>query len=301
MKAVIFSHYGGAEVLRLVELEKPRPGPGEVRIKVSAAGVNPSDWKRRKGLYREFEEVVFPSGVGVEAAGVVDAIGPAVSGVTVGDAVFGYGRATVAEYACLSKWVAKPSGLPCEVAGGLAVTSETALRGLDDLGMKANEWLLISGAAGGIGAAAVQFARHRGIIVIGTASERNQAYLQELGAIPTTYGPGLAERVRALAPHGIDAAFDVAGSGIISELIGIVGVASRVVSVADLSAEKYGARFSKGPPREPERVLAEVAKLYCEGQFQARVERTFSIEQTAEAHAISEAGHASGKLVICMP
>lgn len=211
--------------------------------------------------------------------------------------MFGYGENTAAEYAILTHWARKPEAMPFEVAAGLSVTSETAWRALDDLNMKADETLLISGAAGGIGAAAVQHARLRGVCVIGTARPGNHERLRALGAIPTTYGPGLTERIRDLAPNGVDAALDVADSGIIPELIEITGGASHVVSVADF-AERFGARFSKGPPRNPEHVLAEIARLWTEGKFIARVERSFPLERTCESHALSETGHASGKLVI---
>lgn len=160
------------------------------------------------------------------------------------------------------------------------------------------ETLLVSGAAGGIGSAVIQFARHRGITVIGTASTLKHDYLRGLGAIPTTYGPGLAERVRELAPEGVDAALDLAGSGIIPELIEIVGDPSHVLSVADFSAEQYGAKFSHGPPKDPERVFADVARLCSEGLFRLRVEQTFPLEQTAVAQEVSAKGHVTGKLII---
>uniref|UniRef100_UPI00310153BC NADP-dependent oxidoreductase n=1 Tax=Neorhizobium sp. EC2-8 TaxID=3129230 RepID=UPI00310153BC len=298
MKAVQFKEYGGPEVLRVVEIVEPRAGPSQVRIKVRSAGVNPSDWKRRAGLYRDFEEVSFPSGVGVEAAGVVDEVGPGVSDVSVGDAVFGYGINTVAQYAVLTHWAHKPDGLSFEVAGGLPVISETALRSLDDVGVKPGGTLLVSGAAGGIGSAVIQFASRQGITVIGTASAQKHDYLRGLGAVPTTYGPGMAGRVRELATEGIDAALDLAGSGIIPELIGIVGDSSRVVSVADFTAPQYGARFSAGPPKNPEKILADVARLCCEGLFHLHVERIFPLERTAEAQEVSAEGHVTGKLVI---
>nr|WP_246547339.1 NADP-dependent oxidoreductase [Ancylobacter defluvii] len=301
IKAVQFAEYGGPEVLRVVDIEAPRPGPGEVRIAVRAAGVNPSDWKRRAGLYRAFDVVAFPSGVGVEASGIVDEIGPGVTNVSIGDAVFGMGRSTVAQQAILTHWVRKPDDLSFEVAGGLSVIIETALRSLDDLGVRPGETLLVSGASGGIGSAVLQIARSRGIAVIGTASVRNQAYLRELGAMPTPYGTGLKDRVRALAAHGVDAALDVAGSGIVPELIDIVGEASRVVSVADFTASRHGARFSAGPPRDPDRVLAEAARLCGEGHFRLRIDRLFPLERTAEAHEVSARGHVAGKLVITVP
>ena len=300
MKAVQFSEYGGPEVVRVVEVDEPHAGPGQVRIAVRAAGVNPSDWKRRDGQYRDFEEVTFPSGFGVEASGVVDEIGIGVSNVSVRDAVFGFGENTMAQYAVLTHWVRKPDDLSFEVAGGLPVIVDTATRALDEVGVKSGQTLLVSGAAGGIGSAVIQFARHRGITVIGTASAQKHDYLRDLGAIPTTYGPGLAKRVRELAPEGVDAALDLAGSGVIPELIQIVGDPSRVLSVTDFAAEEYGAKFSHGPPKNPELVFADVARLCSEGLFRLRVEQTFPLEQTAEAQEVSAKGHVTGKLIIFM-
>jgi NADPH:quinone reductase-like Zn-dependent oxidoreductase len=298
MKAVQFSEYGGSEVMHVVEVDEPHAGPGQVRIAVRAAGVNPSDWKRRDGQYRDFEEVTFPSGFGVEASGVVDEVGPGVSNIAVGNAVFGFGEDTMAEYAVLTHWAHKPDDLSFEVAGGLPVIVDTATRALDEVGVKCGQTLLVSGAAGGIGSAVLQFTRLRGITVIGAASAQKHDYLRELGAIPTTYGPGLAERVRELAPEGVYAALDLAGSGIIPELIEIVGNPQRVLSVADFSAEQHGAKFSHGPPKNPERVFADVARLCSQGFFRLRVEQTFSLEQTAEAQEVSAKGRVTGKLVI---
>ena len=158
MKAVQFSEYGGPEVLQVVDVDEPHAGPGQVRIAVQAAGVNPSDWKRRAEYYRDFEPVTFPSGVGVEASGVVDEIGPGVSNVSVGDAVFGYGENAVAQYVVLTHWARKPDDLSFEVAAGLPVIFETASRSLEEVGVQSGETLLVSGAAGGIGSAVLQIA-----------------------------------------------------------------------------------------------------------------------------------------------
>jgi NADPH:quinone reductase-like Zn-dependent oxidoreductase len=300
MKAVQYSEYGGPEVLRVVDIDEPRAGPGQVRIEVRAAGVNPSDWKDRAGDARDATPVPLPSGVGFEGAGVVDEIGPGVSNVAIGDAVFGLGVNTVAQYAVLTHWAYKPHDVSFEVASGLPVIVETAWRCLDQLNMKSGETLLVSGASGGIGSAVIQLPRLRGISVIGTASSQKHDYLRGLGAIPTTYRPGLAERVRGLAPEGVARALDVAGSGIIPELIEIVGDASHVLSAADLTAPQYGARFSHGPPKDPERIFAEVARLCSEGLFRLRIQQTFPIEQTAAAQEVSAQGHVTGKLVICV-
>ena len=300
MIAIQFNEYGGPDVLQVADIDEPHAGPGQVRIAVRAAGVNPSDWKRRAGLYRDFDEVIFPSGVGVEASGIVDEVGPGVSNVSIGDAVFGFGKDTMAQYAVLTNWVRKPDNVSFEVAGGLPVIADTATRALEEVGIKTGETLLVSGAAGGIGSAVIQLAGLDGITVIGTASAQKHDYLRRLGAVPTTYGPGLAERVKKLAPDGVDAALDLAGSGIIPELIEITGDPSHVLSVADFSAERYGAKFSHGPPKDPERFLTDVAGLCSKGLFNLRVDQTFPLEQTAAAQKVSAGGHVTGKLVITL-
>jgi NADPH:quinone reductase-like Zn-dependent oxidoreductase len=300
MKAIEFTEYGGPDVLHIVDVEAPHAGPGEVRIWVRAAGVNPSDWKRREGQYRSFEDVHFPAGLGVEGAGIVDEVGPGVTDVTIGDMVFGFGENTMAEQAVLTHWAKKPANLAFEVAAGLPVVSDTATRALDQVSVAEGQTLLVSGAAGGVGSAIVQLARLRGIIVIGTASATKHDYLRELGAVPTTYGEGLEERVRALTPDGVDAAIDVAGSGIIPELIRIVGDPAHVLSVADFSAEEYGAKFSHGPPVDPARLLAAMAELCSAGSFTLRIDRTFPLDRAKEAQEASQSGRVTGKLVVCV-
>jgi NADPH:quinone reductase-like Zn-dependent oxidoreductase len=299
MKAVQFSEYGGPEVLKLVDADEPHAGPGQVRIAVRAAGVNRSDlMKIRAGTWKG-RPVPLPSGVGVEGAGIVDEVGEGVTDVSAGDSVLGYGFDMVAQYAVLRPWcwARKPTGLPFEEAGGFPVAVETATRLLDEAGVKPGETLLVSGASGGIGSAAVQFARHRGITVIGTASARNHDYLRGLGVIPTAYGPGLVERVRKLVSQGVDAALDLAGSGVIPELIELAGDPSRVLSAADFSAPQYGARLSLAAQKNPERALAEATRLYSEGAFRMALGKTFPLAQAAEAYRLCEEGHA-GKLVI---
>lgn len=298
MKAVQFNEYGGPEVLHEVDVEEPHAGPSQVRIAVRAVGVNPSDWKDRTGEARDSKPVPLPCGVGFEASGIVDEVGPGVSSTSAGDAVFGYGANTVAQYAVLTHWAHKPASLSFEVAGGLPVIAETATRCLEQVGVEFGETLLVSGAAGGIGSAVIQFARLRGVTVIGTASTQKHDYLRTLGAISTTYGPGLAERVRDLAPEGVDRALDLAGSGIIPELIAIVGNPARVLSAADLAAPRFGAKFCYGPPKNPERVFAEVARLCSLGLFHLHIEQIFPLEQTAAAQELSAKGHVTGKLII---
>lgn len=297
MKAVQFTEYGGPDVLQLVEVDEPHAGGGQVRIKVRAAGVNGLDWKIREGSMRELMPLTLPAGTGMEAAGVVDEVGEGVTDVRVGDAVFGYGTATFAEHAVLWSWAKKPAGLPFEEAGGFPAAVETALRILGQVGVQPGETLLVSGASGGVGSAVIQFARQRGINVIGTASERNQEYLEKLGAVSTTYGPGLVSRVRALAPNGVDAALDIAGSGVIRELIELTSEPARVLSIADFSAPSYGAQVSTTFSDAAE-AFAEAARLFAEGKFHLPVEKTFPLAQAGEAQAANAAGHTVGKLIV---
>ena len=300
MKAVQFAEYGGPEVLQLVEVEEPHAGAGQVRIAVRAAGVNGIDWKIRAGYMREQMPLPLPAGTGMDAAGVVDEVGDGVGGVAVGDAVFGSGSATFAEYAVLTSWAAKPAGLSFEEAAGYPIPVETAIRIVTQVGVQPGGTLLVSGAAGGVGSAVLQIARQRGITVIGTASERNQDYLRSLGAIPTTYGDGLVERVRALAPNGIDAALDIAGSGVIPELIALTGEPAKVLSIADFSAPQHGAQVSATSTNKAD-AFAEAARLFAAGAFSIPVEKTFPLAAAADAQATSAAGHIVGKLVVTVP
>lgn len=300
MKAIQFATYGGPEVLRLVDVEEPHAGPGEVRIAVRAAGVNGFDGKVRAGYLAEQMPLTFPAGTGLDAAGVVDEVGEEVVDVEVGDAVFGSGRSTYAEFAVLTSWAAKPEGMSFEEAAGYPVPVETAIRILDQVGVTAGQTLLVSGAAGGVGSAVVQIARARGITVVGTASARNQDYLRSLGAVPTTYGDGLVDRVRGVAQDGVDAALDIAGSGVIGELIELTGEPSKVVSIADFSAPEQGAQVST-EPKDPAGAFAAAARLFDDGALRTPVARTFPLPDAAEAQAASAAGHVAGRFVLTIP
>lgn len=297
MKAAQFSQYGEARVLEIVDAEEPHAGPGQVRIVVRTAGVNGIDWKIRAGHMREMIPLDLPAGIGFDAAGVVDEVGEGVDGVAVGDSVFGSGSATYAELAVLDAWAHKPEGLSFEGAAGYPIPIETAIRILDAVAVGVGDTVLVSGASGGVGSAAVQIARDRGATVIGTASERNQDYLRDLGAIPTTYGDGLVDRVRALAPDGVDAALDIAGSGVIEELIELTGDANRVVSIADFSAGQHGAQVS-GTPKDRPAAFAEAARLFETGKLTLPVANAYGLHEAHAAHAESERGHVAGRTVI---
>ncbi|MGH4031231.1 NADP-dependent oxidoreductase [Actinomycetota bacterium Odt1-20B] len=297
MKAARFSRFGGPEVLEIVELPDPHPGPGQVRIAVRAAGLNPSDWKKREGLMDE----QLPQTLGYEAAGVVDELGEGVTDVAVGDRVFGFcaQEGAQAELAVLAHYAPVPPSLDFAGAAALPAAIETSMRALDQLGVESGSTLLVNGASGSVGSAAVQFAVVRGARVIGTASSANHDYLRSLGAEPVAYGEGMAERVRALAPDGVGLALDVAGSGVLPELIDLAGGPEHVITVADFAgAQQYGVRFSRGDAGRAVHVLGEIGALIEAGRFSLPVAQTFPLSEVAEAHRAGENGHVRGKLVL---
>jgi NADPH:quinone reductase-like Zn-dependent oxidoreductase len=297
MKAVQFDRYGDADVLHVAEVEEPHAGPGQVRIKVAAAGVNAMDWKIRAGFLKDMIPLTLPAGLGLDASGVVDEVGDGVDDVAVGDAVFGTGNGTYAEYAVLSYWAAKPDTLSFAEAAGYPSPVETAIRILDQVGVQAGQTLVVSGASGGVGSAVLQIARDRGITVIGTAGPANQGYVRSLGATPTTYGDGLVERVRALAPSGVDAALDLAGSGVIAELIELTGAPQMVLSIADFTAPAQGAQVSTDSVNQ-KAAFAEAARLSSAGELSIPVQQAFPLDQAARAHTMSQDGHVVGRLVL---
>ena len=297
MKAVRFSRFGGPEVLEIADLRDPHPGPDQVRIAVRAAGINPSDWKKREGLMDQ----ELPQRMGYEAAGFVDEIGDGAVNVSVGDRVFGFTaeEGAQAELAVLSCYAAIPASLDFAGAAALPAAIETATRALDQLGAASGSKLLINGASGSVGSAAVQLAVVRGARVIGTARPANHEYLSSLGAEPVAYGERLVERVRALAPDGVDLALDVAGSGVLPELIELAGGTEHVITVADFAgARENGVRFSRGDTGRAVHALADIGELIESGRFSLPVARTFPLAEVAEAHRTGEQGHARGKLVL---
>jgi NADPH:quinone reductase-like Zn-dependent oxidoreductase len=269
-----------------------------VRLKVVAVGVNPVDYKIRRGWMPDMAPASLPAIPGVEAAGVIDEVGAGVTGVAVGDEVL---AATVtgsyAEYAVADDFALKPAGLGWETAAALPVALETADRVLDVLAVTAGETLLVHGAAGAVGAFGVQIAVSRGVTVIGTASPRNHDYLRSLGAIPVSYGDGLADRVRALAPQGIDAVFDAAGQSALGVSIELRGGIERIVTITDVRAFELGIVFS-GSNRRFGAQLADYAQLVADNALGVRVAESFALADAGRAHELSETGHAGGKVVL---
>lgn len=301
MQGIQFKEFGGPEVLELVELADPSPAAGQIRVRVRAAGINPIDWKVRSGMMGGD----LPKRTGQEVSGVVDELGEGVTDVAVGDEVFGgaAGGGGAAELALLESYAPIPSTLDFVGAAALPVAVETAMRTLDALGVTEGQTLLINGASGSVGIAAVQFARERGARVIGTASAANAEYLRSFGAEPTTYGDGLVERVRSLAGGRdpvIDRALDAAGGGALPALVELTGAPERVVTIADFQgAQDTGVSFNGGMgPERAWQALREVAPLIDAGRFRLPVAQTFPLADIAQAHRISETGHPRGKLVV---
>jgi NADPH:quinone reductase-like Zn-dependent oxidoreductase len=242
-----------------------------------------------------------PQTTGRDVAGVIDELGEGVTDVAIGERVFGVSDdgAGAAELALLTYRAPIPPPLGFVDAAGLPVALETATRSLDQLGVGRGTRLLINGAAGGIGSTAVQLAIARGARVIGTASVANHGYLRLFGAEPATYGEGMSERVRALAPDGLDAALDVAGSGVLAELIDLAGGPGNVVTLADFDgAKQHGVRFSSGFQGHAFHALGEIGALIAAGRFWLPVERIYPLDEITEAHRISEHGHVRGRLVM---
>jgi NADPH:quinone reductase-like Zn-dependent oxidoreductase len=297
MKALQYTEYGDPDVLKVVDVAEPHAGPGQVRIAVKAVGVNPADWKARSGRFK----TPLPAITGSDVSGVVDEIGEGVTDVSIGDEIFGMALSGgAAQYAVLANFEPKPAGMSFEEAAGLPIPAETAVRVLELLGLTPGQTLLINAAAGGVGSAAVQIARGRGLTVIGTASPSNHDYLRSIGATPTTYGAGLPARVKELAPQGVDAAFDAAGRGALPDLIEITGDAAKVITIADPQAEQFGVRYASGSGGGDRawHALPEAVELWKQGKFTLPVTQTFSLEEGPQAHRVSEERHVRGKIVL---
>lgn len=303
-KAIAFTEFGTPDVLHTLDVDLPEPGAGQVRIAVRAAGVNPVDSKIRSGAMQQVFPTSFPHVPGVEASGVVEAVGPGVTGFAVGDEVFGQtvtGSYAEQALAPADRLAPKPDSLDWAAAAALPVATETTYRALEPLALRPGETLLVHGAAGGVGTVAVQFAVARGVKVIGTASDANHERLRALGAVPVRYGDGLVERVRALAPDGVDAAFDLSGQPqALADSVELTGGSERVITVANaVAAKEAGIAFSGGGESDRSRpAFEEALALLAAGKLHLAVHRAYPLAEAADAQRESETGHATGKIVL---
>ncbi|WP_060180546.1 NADP-dependent oxidoreductase [Streptomyces sp. IMTB 1903] len=304
MKAITYSAYGTPPSLKVVDVPQPKVGPDEVLVRVRAAGVNPVDWKLAAGHLDSVLEVRHPVIPGWDVAGVVEAVGPDTFDFAVGDEVYGYVRKEWVELGTYAELVAapvrtlarKPRELTFEQAAGLPLAGLTAYQSLTRVGVKAGETVLIHSAAGGTGSFGVQIAVALGLRVIGTAGAHNHDYLRSLGAEPVLYGEGLADRVRELAPDGVDAALDFYGDGVIETLQSLVRRADRVVSIADYEAAAKGAHQLSVRPHTTD--LAFLAELADTGKLTVNVEHALPLAEAARAWELSAAGRTRGKIVL---
>ncbi|MCM3920961.1 NADP-dependent oxidoreductase [Frankia sp. AiPs1] len=302
MRAAAFYTFGGPEVLQVVEVATPGAGPGEVRVRVEAAGVQGYDSAVRSGWTPPGQTLQFPQIVGNDFAGVVDEIGTGVTDFRIGDEVLGWAMlASCAEYVVVppGQVVSKPSGMTWPQAGTLSASAQTAHTALDELKVSAGDTLLIHGASGGVGTVAVQLALAAGATVIGTAGPANQDYLRSLGATPTTYGDGLADRVRALAPGGVDVALDAAGGAALDACLEVVADRSRIGTLVDFArADELGVRFLRSQ-RSGQRLRA-ITDLYRAGRLTLTVSEAFPLDRIADAHRRIDTGHARGKTAVLL-
>ncbi|WP_329212725.1 NADP-dependent oxidoreductase [Streptomyces sp. NBC_00683] len=305
MKAISYSSYGPADVLEYGDRPDPKVGPDSVLVKVRAAAVNPVDWKARQGYLQSALEAVFPVIPGWDVSGVVVQPGAAVDEFSVGDEVIGYvredflSRGTLAEYvaAPVRTLARKPLNLSFEEAAGLPLCGLTAYQVLHrTLKVQDGETVLVHAAAGGVGSFAVQLARHAGCRVIGTAGPHNHEYVRQLGAEPVEYGEGLADRLRALAPEGIDAAFDTVGGEALRVSAETLAPDGRLASIADAEVFSYGGRYAFVRPDAQD--LAQIAELAEQGIITVHVDQVFTLEQAADAYRLNEQGRTRGKIVV---
>ena len=305
---VVATAFGGPEVLTTVESPAPEPGPGEVVVAVKAAGINPIDYKIVTGMLGNDPESL-PLSLGFEVAGVVTAVGPDASGpagpVSVGDEVAAYpvtgGYAdSVAVPATVV--VPKPPALDWPVAGSILLVGGTAAHALQVAAAKPGETLLIHGAAGSVGQIAAQLAARDGVRVIGTAGPSNHDLLRSFGVVPVTYGPGLVDRVRELAPDGVDAAIDTVGTDeAVDTSLALVADHSRIVSIAAFGRADSGIVLISGDdPVTHVRAEAwrQLLPAAADGSLTVVVARTYPLAEAAEALRYVHDGHAGGKVVL---
>jgi NADPH:quinone reductase-like Zn-dependent oxidoreductase len=305
MKAVRFDEYGSVGVLDVRDVPVPEPGPGEVLVRVRAAGINPGEAKIREGALHARWPATFPSGQGSDFAGVVDKLGPGVTSVAPGDEVIGWvdTRSSQAEYtvADAAHLAAKPAGLPWEIAGAIPVAGFTAWAMVRAVGVKAGDTVVVSGAAGGVGSVAVQLARRTGATVIGLAGPSNHEWLTRHGVLPVAYGDGVAERIREAAPGGrVDAFLDTYGGDYVELALNELKVSpERIDSVANFDAvAKYGIKAEGNAAGASAATLAELARLAAAKELEIPLAHTYPLSEVAAAYAELAKGHIRGKIVL---
>jgi len=302
-RAVRFDHYGGREVLYVTDVAMPTPAKGEVVVAVRAAGINPGEAAIRSGALQERFPATFPSGEGSDLAGVVSAVGEGVSGFALGDEVLGYSwnRSSHATHVAVpvGQLIAKPPELSWEVAGSLYVVGCTAYAAVRASGAAEDDTVVVSAAAGGVGSMVVQLLGVRGAQAVGIASVPNAAWLRDHGAIAVSYGDGLAERLVAAAPEGIDAFIDLFGPEYVQLAVALGIPRDRIETIVvskeaiDLDVKTDGSVTASTPE-----VLAEMADLVATGEIELPIASTYPLDRVADAFEELERHHTHGKIVL---
>lgn len=305
-RAVIYEEFGGPEVLLLREVPEPHAQAGQIRVRVTAVGLNPMDWvlSSMPEVARQFG-ISVPSGFATDFAGVVDEVGAEAAGFAVGDRVYGgaTGRAAtdhlIVDPSGADHLEHTPAGISDEVACTLPVAALTASAALTAIDVQAGDTVLIGGAAGGVGVFAVQLARQAGARVIGTASESTFDFLRELGAEPVAYGPGLADRVRPLAPNGLSAATDLYGTETAEAALALGVDPSRISTIAAGPNPPDGVRATGGFNALPGD-LKRVAEAVAAGTVTVPIAARFPLEQIQQAVRLQAERHVHGKIVVTL-
>jgi NADPH:quinone reductase-like Zn-dependent oxidoreductase len=303
-RAVRFDQYGDVDVLKVVDVPRPTPGTGEVLVKVVAAGINPGESSIRKGLLSERWPATFPSGQGSDLAGIVEEVGPGVTGFAPGDEVIGFvdTRSSQAELVVVESehLVPRPPQVPWEVAGSLFVAGTTAYAAVRAVKPAPGESVVVSGAAGGVGSLAVQLVVNAGASVVGLASEEHHAWLKDHGVIPVAYGDGVVERIRDASGGQVDAFIDTFGNGYVKMAVEELGVSpQRIDTIIDwAAAQEYGAKTDGNAAGASAAVLAELAELIVEGRLEVPIAAVYPLDEVRAAFRELEGRHTLGKIVL---
>ncbi|MDR7384566.1 NADP-dependent oxidoreductase [Promicromonospora iranensis] len=305
MRAITYSTFGSADVLELSDQPDPHIGPDTLLVRVRAASVNPVDWKIRQGYLEGLIDTTFPAIPGWDVAGVVEQVGLDTPEFQVGDEVYGYVRKDTVQGGTFAELVAapvrtlarKPASLSFEEAAAVPLAGLTAYQAIRRAGVTEGQTVLVHAAAGGVGAFAVQLAKALGARVIGTASEGNHEFLRALGAEPVTYGDGLADRVRSVAPDGVDVALDFAGGEAVATSAEVLADGGTIASITDATARtEHGGHYLWVRPSTAD--LDALTALFDAGKLSVEVAQVFDLADAAEAHRANETGHTRGKVVV---
>ncbi|MEC3977248.1 NADP-dependent oxidoreductase [Amycolatopsis sp. H20-H5] len=302
-QAVRFSEYGGIDVLRVEDVPRPAPGPGQVLVEVKAAGINPGEAAIREGVLAEKWPATFPSGQGSDLAGVVAELGEGVQEIVVGDEVIGFShnRASHAEFVLVEaeNLVPRPTGVEWETGGALFIAGTTAYAAVRSVNLREGDIVVVSGAAGGVGSLVVQLAKYTGAIVIGLASEANHAWLTEQDVIPVAYGDGVEERIRTAADGEIDAFIDTYGDGYVELALRLGVHTDRIDTIIDYAAaKKYGVKVEGSAVAANATVLGELVSLAAKGLLEVPIARVYPLAEVHAAYRDLEQRHTRGKIVL---